>query len=72
MPNAVVYDRARNSVVAPVLLAFMLLGRALPYFVLSELEAAKGPMGLPIERDPYLTPGPFSEVIRRHRGEHGG
>ena len=32
------------------------------YFVLSELESAKGPMGLPIERDLYFQPAPFSQV----------
>ena len=33
------------------------------YFCLSELEAARGPMGLPIERDLYFQPGPFSQVV---------
>jgi hypothetical protein len=32
--------------------------------VLSELSEARGPMGLPIERDLYFKPGPFSEVIK--------
>jgi DUF2958 family protein len=32
------------------------------YFVLSELETARGPLGLAIERDLYFTPKPFSEV----------
>ena len=41
------------------------------YFVLSELSEARGPMGLPIERDLYFTPGPFSEVIKRYRAERG-
>lgn len=35
------------------------------YFLLSELEKARGPLGLPIERDLYFKPRPFSEV----RGE---
>lgn len=35
------------------------------YFVLSELESARGPLGLPIERDLYFKPGPFSEVRKR-------
>lgn len=42
------------------------------YFVLSELEAARGPLNLPIERDLSFTPGPFSQVMaieRRNRGE---
>lgn len=32
------------------------------YFVLSELESARGGLGLPIERDISFTPKPFSEV----------
>jgi hypothetical protein len=35
------------------------------YFVLSELESARGPLGLPIERDLYFKPGPISEVLKR-------
>ena len=42
------------------------------YFVLSELESARGPLGLPIERGLYFKPGPFSEVIKRYRAERGG
>jgi Protein of unknown function (DUF2958) len=41
------------------------------YFVLSELSEARGPLGLPIERDLYFTPGSFSEVIQRYRAERG-
>ena len=37
------------------------------YFMLSELEAVKGPLGLPIERDLYFTPTPFSEIKRLER-----
>lgn len=37
------------------------------YFILSELESARGPRGLPIERDLYFTPGPWSEVKKRER-----
>lgn len=33
------------------------------YFLLSELEAAKGPLGLSIERDLYFTPGSFQDVV---------
>jgi hypothetical protein len=33
------------------------------YFLLSELEAARGPMGLPIERDLHFTPGRFTDVV---------
>jgi len=39
------------------------------YFVLSELQSARGPRRLPIERDLYFTPAPFSQVIAQHRGE---
>lgn len=41
------------------------------YFMLSELESARGPLGLPIERDLYFQPGPFSEVIARYHAERG-
>src|SRR5436309_2275952 len=33
------------------------------YFLLSELESARGPLGLPIERDLYFQPAPFSKVV---------
>jgi hypothetical protein len=36
--------------------------RELGYFTLSELEAAKGPMGLPIERDLYWKPKTLEEI----------
>jgi Protein of unknown function (DUF2958) len=32
------------------------------YFSLAELSAARGPMGLPIERDLYFTSKQFSEI----------
>ena len=35
--------------------------RELGYFSLDELEEARGPMGLPIERDLYFNPKPLSE-----------
>ncbi len=35
------------------------------YFSLSELTAARGPMGLEIERDLYFEPGPFEVVMVR-------
>jgi hypothetical protein len=41
------------------------------YFVLSELESVGGRGRLPIERDLHFRPGPFSEVIARHRKERG-
>lgn len=37
------------------------------YFALSELAAARGPMGLPIERDLYFEPTPFSKIIARQQ-----
>lgn len=33
------------------------------YFLLSELEAARGPLGLPIERDLWFQPGPFHDTV---------
>jgi hypothetical protein len=32
------------------------------YFRLSELQAARGPLGLPIERDLYFKPAPLSKL----------
>src|ERR1035437_6478878 len=37
------------------------------YFVLSELESVRGPLGLEIERDLYFEPGPFTQVMGRER-----
>jgi len=39
----------------------------LGYFSLQELEAARGPLGLPIERDLHFTPKKLSEVKKEHR-----
>jgi hypothetical protein len=33
------------------------------YFLLSELEAARGSPGLPVERDLYFQPGRFTDVV---------
>jgi hypothetical protein len=41
------------------------------YFVLSELESARGPLGVAIERDLYFQPGPFSKVVEPYRRERG-
>ncbi len=41
------------------------------YFSLADLSSARGPMGLPIERDLHFTPAPWSEVEARHRATHG-
>lgn len=38
----------------------------LGYFSLDELEAARGPLGLPIERDLLFTPTRLSEVKKLH------
>ena len=43
------------------------LEREWGYFMLSELESARGPLGLPIERDIHFTPRPFSEITRLER-----
>ena len=45
--------------------------REFGYFVLSELENARGPWGLPLERDLHFTPAPLSEVLRREGHEQG-
>lgn len=39
--------------------------RELGYFTLSELQANKGKLGLPIERDRYFTPIRLSELEKR-------
>src|ERR1700730_8725390 len=43
----------------------------LGYFSLHELEAARGPLGLPIERDIHFTPKTLSEVRKEHAEQHG-
>ena len=42
------------------------------YFVLSELESVRGPLGLEIERDLYFEPGPFTQVMGRERRHDRG
>ncbi len=42
------------------------------YFSLSELEAVRGPLGLPIERDEYFTPCKLSEVRKARLSSSGG
>src|SRR5689334_17832655 len=39
------------------------------YFTLNEMKAARGPLGLPIERDLHFKPAPLSEVLRREGHE---
>lgn len=41
------------------------------YFAYSELSTARGPYGLPIERDLHFKPAPFSEVLARYNRERG-
>jgi hypothetical protein len=41
------------------------LDREWGYFALSELRKARGPFGLPVERDLYFTSRPLSEVLKR-------
>jgi hypothetical protein len=38
--------------------------REFGYFSLDELEEAKGPMGLPVERDIYFKPKPLWEALK--------
>ena len=38
--------------------------RELGYFSLSEIEACRGPLGLPIERDLHFAPMPISQIER--------
>ena len=40
--------------------------KELGYFSLCELEEARGPLGLPIERDLHFTPKRLSEVKKLH------
>ena len=42
------------------------------YFLISELESVRGPLGLSIERDLHFRPAPFREVIKQYRRERGG
>ena len=35
--------------------------------LLSEIASARGPLGLPVERDLWFKPGPIDEVLRRER-----
>ena len=41
--------------------------KGLGYFCLSELAEARGPLGLPIERDIHFSPMKLSEVKKLHR-----
>ncbi len=41
--------------------------KELGYFLLSELVEARGPLGLPIERDLHFFPTKLSEIMKLHR-----
>jgi hypothetical protein len=43
----------------------------LGYFALSELEAARGQLGLPIERDEWFKPTTLAELEERHKRDRG-
>jgi hypothetical protein len=43
----------------------------LGYFSLSELQQARGPLGLPIERDLYFDPQSLAALRKQHRRERG-
>ena len=45
--------------------------KELGYFSLKELESARGPLGLAIERDKWFKPMPLSEVKKLHQHERG-
>jgi len=44
----------------------------LGYFSLSELQTARGPMGLPIERDLFYQPKTLKELMEKHERDHWG
>ncbi len=44
----------------------------LGYFALSELEALKGPLNLPVERDLYYQPRTLADLMKMHREERKG
>lgn len=41
----------------------------LGYFRLSELQAVRGKLGLPVERDKFFTPRPLRELLEKHEQE---
>ena len=43
----------------------------LGYFSLAELDAVRGPLGLPIERDIFFVPQTLKELLELHRSERG-
>lgn len=40
------------------------------YFSLSELSEVRGVLNLPVERDLYFKPGPFSEAVPKHHQQN--
>ena len=45
------------------------LAREWGYFMLSDIQEARGPLRLPIERDLHFKPAPISEVLQREGHE---
>jgi hypothetical protein len=43
----------------------------LGYFRLSELQAVRGALGLPAERDRFFEPTPLRELLEKHEQERG-
>ena len=43
----------------------------LGYFRLSELQAVRGKLGLPVERDRFFKPTPLRELLEKHEKERG-
>jgi len=41
------------------------------YTSVAELQSARGPMGLPIERDEDFEPTPVGQLLEQHRRERG-
>jgi hypothetical protein len=44
----------------------------LGYFSLKELNEARGPLGLPIERDLHFKPKSLEELREQHEQDRGG
>lgn len=44
----------------------------LGYFSLKELKEARGPLGLPIERDLHFKPKSLEELREQHEQDRGG
>ncbi|HEY60587.1 MAG TPA: DUF2958 domain-containing protein [Anaerolineae bacterium] len=44
----------------------------LGYFSLSEMQAVRGPWGLPIERDLHFEPQTLKELMKKHKRDRQG